>query len=390
MGSELRGYAVRLTSPNDGADLLELDQEARSEGGLVVAGGCAPTATLLAATLLAAAGGLVPATLLAATRSRGRLATGGTAGRPRVLGLAAGATAPAAALVALAAAEAATAAAALGLVDLRGGTAQGRADLVDVHLHDGALLAFLGLVGPGLQPAGHDHPHAPLARLGNVLCRVAPHRAAHEQRLAVLPLVALAVELPRRRGHGEVRDRGARRRETQLGVGGQVADDRDDGVASHGSVLRRWIERISNFAESGAGAQQLGAHDRLAEVQLAIELLGGGRLRRHRDDDVDALGLLLDVVGEAATAPDVDVVDGAAVVLHDGEELVHRLVDGALFGLRVEDDHEFVLTHASNPPPLVSAVTSLSRDRRVAFVPPRARGPGLIVQPVQPRRPHRH
>src|SRR6478609_5440944 len=359
MGSELRGYAVRLTSPNDGADLLELDQEARSEGGLVVAGGCAPTATLLAATLLAAAGGLVPATLLAATRSRGRLATGGTAGRPRVLGLAAGATAPAAALVALAAAEAATAAAALGLVDLRGGTAQGRADLVDVHLHDGALLAFLGLVGTRLQPAGHDH--------------------AHEPRLAVLPLIALAVELPRRRGHGEVRDRSPGRRETQLRVGGQVADDRDDGVACHA-----WApfspssgDRAGSVtvAESGAGAQQLGAHDRLAEVQLAIELLGGGRLRRHGDDDVDALGLLLDVVGETATAPDVDVVDGAAVVLHDGEELVHRLVDGALFGLRVEDDHEFVLTHASNPPPLVSAVTILSRESRVAFVPPRARGP---------------
>src|SRR6478735_1391142 len=358
MGSELRGYAVRLTSPNDGADLLELDQEARSEGGLVVAGGCAPTATLLAATLLA---------------------TGGTAGRPRVLGLAAGATAPAAALVALAAAEAATAATALGLVDLRGGTAQGRADLVDVHLHDGALLAFLGLVGTRLQPAGHDHAHAPLARLRDVLRRVAPHRAAHEQRLAVLPLIALAVELPRRRGHGEVRDRSPGRRETQLRVGGQVADDRDDGVACHA-----WApfspssgDRAGSVtvAESGAGAQQLGAHDRLAEVQLAIELLGGGRLRRHGDDDVDALGLLLDVVGETATAPDVDVVDGAAIGLHDGEELVHRLVDGALFGLRVEDDHEFVLTHASNPPPLVSAVTSLSRDRRVAFVPPRARGP---------------
>src|SRR6476646_9393686 len=94
---------------------------------------------------------------------------------------------------------------------------------------------------------------------------------------------------------------------------------------------------------SGAGAQELGAHDRLVEAELAVQLLGRGRLRGEVDDGVDALGLLLDVVGQTTTAPDVDVVDGAAVLRDDGEETLHRRADGALFGLRVEDDHEFVL-----------------------------------------------
>ena len=111
--------------------------------------------------------------------------------------------------------------------------------------------------------------------------------------------------------------------------------------------------------------------------ELAVELLGGGRLGGHVDDGVDALGLLLDVVGETATAPDVDVVDGAAVLLDDGEELVERRGDGALFELRVEDDHEFVLTHALTH--LLWSWRSRSlRDRRVALRPAAQPGPGLI------------
>src|SRR3712207_3849133 len=64
-----------------------------------------------------------------------------------------------------------------------------------------------------------------------------------------------------------------------------------------------------------------------------------------RSDRVDALGLLLDVVRQAATAPDVDLVDRAAVVLDDGQVLVERGSDGALLDLGVEDDHDLVLTH---------------------------------------------
>ena len=189
---------------------------------------------LRGAALLAAA---APAALAAAL-----VATGGAgAGGPRVLLLAAAALLAAALL----ATEAAATAAPLGLGDLGRGIPQRGADLVDLHLDDGALLAFLGLVGPGLQASGDDDAGAAAEGLGDVLRGVAPDRAAHEQGLPVLPLVALAVERARGGRDGEVRHGGAGRGEPQLRVAGDVADDGDDGVASHsessslGSGLRR-------------------------------------------------------------------------------------------------------------------------------------------------------
>src|ERR1035437_3726446 len=77
----------------------------------------------------------------------------GRAGRPRVGVLAAGAALRGRGLapVAVGAAD---------LLDLRRGVPQAGADLVDLELVDGALLAFLGLVRPLLEPAGHDDAHA--------------------------------------------------------------------------------------------------------------------------------------------------------------------------------------------------------------------------------------
>src|SRR4051794_16714914 len=161
-------------------------------------------------------------------------AAGRGRGRPRVVrrggptGLAAGRAA-----LAAAAGVAAPAALAAGAVDLGGGELQRRTDLVDLELEDGALLTLAGLVGPGLEPALDDDPHAPLERLGDVLGRLAPDGAAQEHGLAVDPLVGVLVEVARGRGHREVGDRGARGREPQLGVVGEVADHGDDGLACH-------------------------------------------------------------------------------------------------------------------------------------------------------------
>ena len=172
-------------------------------------------------------------------------------GGPRVLLLATLLAAEAATLLA---AEAAAAVTALGLGDLGRRIPQRGADLVDLHLDDGALLAFLGLVGPGLQAAGDDDAGAAVERLGHVLRGIAPDRAAHEQGLPVLPLVALAVEGPRRGRDGEVGHGGAGRREPQLRVAGDVADDGDDGVASHGesSSLGSGLRRPGAAAWSAA------------------------------------------------------------------------------------------------------------------------------------------
>src|SRR5215207_9809835 len=133
-------------------------------------------------------------------------------GRPGVARSAAGEAATATAAVAAATAEAATTAAALtagGAGDLGRGVAERGADLVDLELDDGALLAFLRVEGTLLQPTRDDDPGAAGERLGDVLGRLPPHVAAEEQRLAVLPLLRLAVEGAGRRGHGEVGDGGA-------------------------------------------------------------------------------------------------------------------------------------------------------------------------------------
>src|SRR3954452_6201884 len=163
--------------------------------------------------------------------------SGATAGSrcraPRVVVAAAGRGGPTAATAAATAAVAATPTTAGDLVHLRRGVAQRGADLVDLELDDGALLALPCLERPLTQPAGHHDPHAAGERLGDVLRRLSPHVAPHEQRLAVLPLAGLAVEGARGGGHGEVRDGRTRRGEAQFGVGRQVADHGDDGFASH-------------------------------------------------------------------------------------------------------------------------------------------------------------
>src|SRR5690606_1099404 len=82
-----------------------------------------------------------------------------------------------------------------------------------------------------------DHAGTLLERLGQVLRGVAPDGAAQEQRLAVDPLVPLLVERARRRRDREARDRDAGLGEAQLRVGGQVADNGDDGVVGHAQAV---------------------------------------------------------------------------------------------------------------------------------------------------------
>src|SRR5699024_7829954 len=104
-------------------------------------------------------------------------------------------------------------------------------------------------------------------------------------------------------------------------------------------------------------AHQLGAHHGLVEAELTVELLGGLGLRGEGQDDVDALGLLVDLVGELPLAPDVDVVDGAALGRDDLDELLEGPADGPLIDGRFEDDDHFVLRMFWYPPPVVSAAT---------------------------------
>src|SRR5579871_5088621 len=100
------------------------------------------------------------------------------------------------------------------------------------------------------------------------------------------------------------------------------------------------------------GPRDLGPQDGLVEVELTVQLLHGGGLGGQVDDGVDALGLLLDLVGETALAPDVDLLDLAAATGHDLQKLVERRLYGALLEVGVEDDHYFVMAHERPEPPL--------------------------------------
>ena len=75
------------------------------------------------------------------------------------------------------------------------------------------------------------------------------------------------------------------------------------------------------------------------------------------DDGVDALGLLVDLVGQPAR-PQMSTFSTVPPSLRTTVRNWSRDgSDGALLELGVEDDHQFVMTHASNPPPLDSAAT---------------------------------
>src|SRR5690606_9858401 len=60
--------------------------------------------------------------------------------------------------------------------------------------------------------------------------------------------------------------------------------------------------------------EDLGADDLLVDVEETVHLLDDVRLRGDLDDRVVGLRLLVDVVGETATTPDVGVVHRATTL----------------------------------------------------------------------------
>jgi len=117
--------------------------------------------------------------------------------------------------------------------DLRRGVTKRRADLVYVDLEDRTPLAVTRLIAPRPKSPLNDDPHSLLQRLGDVLSSLPPNRAVEEHRIAVAPLVGLTIEGAWCGRDGKVRNRCTRRGEAQLGVSGEVADQRDSGFACH-------------------------------------------------------------------------------------------------------------------------------------------------------------
>src|SRR5690606_16726448 len=68
------------------------------------------------------------------------------------------------------------------------------------------------------------------------LGRLPPHVAVQEERLAVLPLAGLAVQVAGGGGDPELGHRRPRRGEAQLRIVGEVPDQGDGGVSCHGAL----------------------------------------------------------------------------------------------------------------------------------------------------------
>src|SRR6202161_4859518 len=136
------------------------------------------------------------------------------------------------------------------------------------------------------------------------------------------------------------------------------------GVSPAAIVALQVDSRTNGGLSAVLGPQNLGPQHALVEVELAVELLDGRRLGVQIDDRVDAFRLLVDRVGEATLPPDVELADLAAVVGHDLKKALERGLVRALLEVRVEDDHDFVVTHAR---PTSSGLTRSRsfRDRRL-------------------------
>src|SRR5664280_3222187 len=112
-----------------------------------------------------------------------------------------------------------------------------------------------------------------------------------------------------------------------------IRDSGDVGVTSHlsGPLLR-------------VRAGDLGTQHRLVQVQLTVEFGDHRRLAADVDDGVDAFGVLPDLEGQAALAPDVDALDGAAALADDVEERVDRRGDRAFVEVGIEDEQQLIVT----------------------------------------------
>ena len=104
--------------------------------------------------------------------------------------------------------------------------------------------------------------------------------------------------------------------------------DRASGEWKDGEALfmrcNIWRQAAENVAES---------------LTRGARVVVQGRLKQR----VDAFGVLLDLVGQPATAPDVDLLDGAAGRADHVEERVQRRGDRALVERRIQDDHYLVM-----------------------------------------------
>ena len=99
-------------------------------------------------------------------------------------------------------------------------------------------------------------------------------------------------------------------------------------------------------------ANDFGTKYRFVQIELAIKFFNRFWTTVHINDCVDTFGLLVDFEGHTTTAPNVELVDFATTVFDDLEICLKAWCDCAFFLFRIENDHEFIMTHTLTPPPL--------------------------------------
>lgn len=88
-----------------------------------------------------------------------------------------------------------------------------------------------------------------------------------------------------------------------------------------------------------------------------VDFRDGGRVGDDLDEDVDALGLVLELVREGATSPAVDPADGPARLANRLRDTVGRRLDFVLVEAGIEDDGDFVGPQGGSPPPDPESLT---------------------------------
>src|SRR6476619_1234359 len=213
------------------------------------------------------------------------------------------------------------------------------------------------------------------AALGQVVRAVLALRAPHldiEVVGLLDPLTAGAVLEPPVDGDPQLADRRAARQAGQLRIAGQVAGDDDSVDVGHWWVSppASLIERVFAMVEAGAdsadrvlGGRRNGrmgrllrlgggaaghavdgheAHDSVGDGEHALGLCErfGGRL--EGDHEVERLGLVADLVGQATLAPRLDLPPGALALLDDVLDAVDDLAVSLLGDFRLDQQHDFV------------------------------------------------
>ena len=100
------------------------------------------------------------------------------------------------------------------------------------------------------------------------------------------------------------------------------------------------------------------AQNLVGEREHPVDLGHRRRFGDDLDEEVEAFGLVLQLVGEGPATPAVDAADGSTVGAHELGHAVGRRPDVVLIQADIEDDSDFVGPQGGSPPPDPASLTS--------------------------------